>query len=266
MRYRVVRARQRTITALDGAGDQGLWLVPNRRLGGGGPPPPTDDFVLGIGNDGTEWGWREAAYGSITPNPYILNGTVRLARNFAEGFGGFLYFRGQAAGIPVGRRYWVEFDGQPELPFINGSTTEWTAYSPAMCAYFVSKNGQTIACNERFDAAPVVASYVGTITIGANGSFPGWDGGQLVGDMVPNNVQLGTANLQVIRADTGAGTVTISCKKAPGNVNGIRLTVGANPAVDFPAGATSVSVVDAGLVAYFLANVGLSLPITVTLL
>lgn len=265
MRYRVVRARQRTITALDGAGDQGLWLVPNRRLSGA-VPPPAYDLLIGVGNDGFEWGWRENSYGSITPNPYQLFGTVYLARNFVELGSGWVIWRGQTGGIPIGRRYWVEFDGQAELPFINGSSSEWKAYSRAMVNYFVSKNGQTIEVNERFDTAPVVASYVGTITIGANGNFPGWDGGQPIGDMVPNDVQLGVANMSVIRADVGIGTVTITCAKAPGNVNGIRLTIGTNPPVDFPAGGTATSVVDAGLAAYFLASVGLSLAITVALL
>lgn len=175
MRYRVVRARQRTITALDGAGDQGLWLVPNRRLGGGSPPPPPTAGNLTIGNSGTQWGYRVAAgIGAIAPDPYMAgtNGAIvdGLYADTASNNMRLTFASGCSPGL-----YTVVIDGQAPVYFHTGTgATVLTTSNAALVAYIAARGGQVLPFTLAFSEGlpPLVATcdgIGGTNGAGGNG-------------------------------------------------------------------------------------------------
>lgn len=78
---RLIRPRQRALTALSPhpGGGPGL-IVPSRLKGGGGPPPPIDGpLTIVIGTDGAGlFGYKQGEFGSLVSYPFALAEPIEL--------------------------------------------------------------------------------------------------------------------------------------------------------------------------------------------
>lgn len=264
-----MRARQRTITALDGAGDQGLWLVPNRRFEAAVPPlPPWATFSITpeIFSSATNFrGWQDATYGGFTPIPYVLTGytadggTVRLVNGNTAGSVANMGLTAGASPPAQTQSFYLRVGTFDPILLVSTNASSWAAYAAGWAQYVGDNAGVSLPGDIYAGPTdqPATANFV--LSVGSITNERGFSSTVGGGYGTITNNQTRFLNSAVIgcRAIISTNTIILTFARSISPAATIRLTFDAQPAVTFTlASATTYQRVDATSTAYLDSKVG----------
>lgn len=261
-----MRARQRTITALDGAGDQGLWLVPNRRLGGAVPPPLDFDAIVTVGQSGANNGYDSGLYGAIVPSPYVfagfqldaVYGTATTVANCLTVGGG---------GGSLATRLEMAWSGSSEpVVFIYEGTNFWSTSAKAWSDYVRANVGGAVGVTIGAVGGGNFTSTVYQMVVGDNGTFVGYAAAGGYGWNVPGMPLFDTSGIGQFRCRRSDGRTDLSTWVNMTGVYPVQVVVDALAPINFTWVSTSgwQAAGQTVLRDYLLSKIGSAVTVTVT--